>query len=460
MTDGTGIVTGVRVSHDRVPVETVERVRLDDEATAVSRLLDEPMVTEAYVLQTCHRVEAYVVSPADAAGRAALSALDLSADGVYLDHGESLRHLLRLAAGLESLVLGEDQILGQVRDAYETARGAGGVGPVLEGAVTKAIHVGERARTETKINEGVVSMSGAAVRLAASVADLDGATALVVGAGEMGRLAAKAFATTDVERVVVANRTPDRARDVAAALPVEASATGLDALDEQVRAASVVVAATASDDPVLDAGTLADAGETVVVDLGQPRDLAPEAVDLDPVTAYDLDDLEAVTDATHGQRREAAETVSALVDREYERLIDQQKRRRADEVIGTMYESAERLKQREVSTALARLESVGGVSEGQREVVESLADALVSQLLATPTKSLREAAGEDDWRTIHTALELFDPELEGELPFGVGDDGAIPETAGTTESAETAEAIEDAGKPDSSDEAVAEYEDD
>jgi glutamyl-tRNA reductase len=182
----TGVVCGVAVTHREASVDEIESAGGTDERAVVRDLLASDGVDEAFALQTCNRAEAYVVAEDATAGRAALAdfAPDVRDGAVReMDHETSLRHLMRVAAGLESLVLGEDQIIGQVRDAFETARGVGGIGPVLDPAITKAIHVGERARTETEINEGVVSVGSAAVELADRRRDLSGATALVVGAG-------------------------------------------------------------------------------------------------------------------------------------------------------------------------------------------------------------------------------------------------------------------------------------
>jgi glutamyl-tRNA reductase len=419
----TGVVSGVRVSHETASLDELEAASAASTEAALDALLGQAAVEEAFVLQTCHRVEAYVVTADPASGRRALGAggFDPAGPGaVSMGHEESLRHLLRVAAGLESLVVGEDQILGQIRDAYDTAQDAGGIDHVLREAVTKAIHVGERARTETAINEGATSLGTAAVRLAERKTEVDGASALVVGAGEMGTLAAKAFASAGVSELVVANRTVERAERAADAVDAPTETTTLDVARELAADADVVVAATSSPDYVLDEGAFADAGETVVVDLAQPRDVPPDASDYGGVSIHDLDALEAVTEATRERREDAAREVETMIAEEFERLLAQYKRKRADEVIAKMYESADRLKSREVSTAVQRLEAeTGEVSEAEREVVESMADALVSQLLAAPTKSLRDAAAEDDWATIATALELFDPEFEDGMPFDV-----------------------------------------
>jgi glutamyl-tRNA reductase len=180
---------------------------------------------------------------------------------------------------------------------------------------------------------------------------------------------------------------------------------------------------------------LAGAGATLLVDIAQPRDIDPAVASLDGVTVRDIDALESVTDETHERRRVAAERVEEMIDAEFTHLMERFKRNRADEAIGAMYENAERMKQSEVETALRKLESQGELTDEQRETVGALADTIVNQLLAAPTKSLREAAAEDDWTTIQTAMHLFDPEFGGEppalprseTPDAIPDDADIPQ---------------------------------
>ncbi|MFH5799733.1 glutamyl-tRNA reductase [Haladaptatus sp. CMAA 1911] len=424
MTPSTGVISGIRISHERASLDDVAAACHTDERETVARLAGEPEVSESFVLQTCNRFEAYVVTDAPATGRTVLADFVPDANDpavVEMSHEESLRHLLRVAAGLESLVLGEDQIIGQVRDAYTSAQTVGAVGPMLEEALTKAIHVGERARTETAINEGVVSVGSAAVTLADDHWELNGATALVIGAGEMGTIAAHAFSDAGVETLIVANRSIERAETVADAVSLlDSRAVGLDALPACLPRADVVITATGSDGHVLDATLLDDCGETLVVDIAQPRDVSPAVSALDEIVVHDMGALESVTDETRARRRAAAESVEAMVDREFENLLEQYKRKRADEVIAGMYAGAEQVKERELQTALSRLESEE-FDEEQRAIVESMADALVSQLLAPPTKSLRDAAANDDWTTINTALQLFDPEFRDEPPAFVAE---------------------------------------
>ena len=411
-----GIISGARVTHQTAAVDDLAAVSPESHESAVRELLAEPAVTEAFVLSTCNRVESYVVTADRADGRRVLAGFfDAAAASTVREstHEESCRHLLRVACGLESVVVGEDQIIGQLREAYTAAQRAGGIDAILEPAVTKAIHVGERARTETAINEGIVSLGSAAARLVADEVDLDGTTALIVGAGEMARLAARNLDEHGPGEILVANRTVDRAASLSDTLDASGRAIGLDELEGAVAEATVVVTATGSAEPVLSAAELGVADhDRVLVDLGQPRDVDPDAREIAGVIVYDLDDLHSITEETRTARAAAAKAVERIVDEECTRLLERYKRCRADAVIAAMYESADRIKRQEVETALSRLEETeAGISDAQREIVGELAAALVNQLLAAPTKSLREAAGEDDWETITTALGLFDPEF-------------------------------------------------
>jgi glutamyl-tRNA reductase len=447
------VVSGVRLTHDRASLETLEAASYPDWRERVATLADRADVAEAVVLQTCNRIEEYVVAETAAAGRAALAdfAPDAPAEAVVeTDHEESLRHLLRVAAGLESQVLGEDQILGQIRTAYAEARELDAVGPVLEDALLKAVHVGERARSETEINEGTVSLGRAAVEFVRRerAGGLDGAAVLVVGAGEMAGTVLAALGDDDGPAAIrLVNRSPDRARTLVEGHARDVAVASLDGLGAALAEADVVFSATGSHEPVVTDALAADAGPTFVVDLAQPGDVADPVAAVEGVAVHDLDALRSITERTHAERREAAAAVEELVASEHERLLETYKRKRADAVIAAMYKGAERLKAAELARAESRLAAAGdddgdGVSDAEREVLDDFADALVSRLLAVPTRSLREAAVEDDWTTISTALELFDPTMEEEWRYerfaaavaggdGDGDDAAAsPDAAG------------------------------
>jgi glutamyl-tRNA reductase len=409
------VVTGARVTHEDSQVCDLESVRRESERALLAELRAAEAVREAYALQTCHRVEVYVVTESETEGREVLESIGFGPDEAHvMAHEESIRHLMRVAAGLESVVVGEDQIIGQVRDAYENATAVGTVGPILDEVVPKAIRVGERARTETKINEGVVSLGSAAVELADEDVGLADASATVVGSGEMGTLTLIALDRAEVGDLTVANRTVDNAQNMVDVHDVDATVVGLASLGERLPETDVLVTATGASSPVVDSGMLADAGEVYCIDLGQPRDVAPGAAALGNVDLRDLDDLDDVTEQTREQRADAAEAVADIIDEEFDRLLAQFKRKRADEVIAAMYEGADRVKRRELQTALAKLDAEGEFNDEQREVVADFAESLVSQLLSAPTRALRDAAEDDDWSTIATAIRLFDPDFDTE----------------------------------------------
>lgn len=418
-------VTGVGVSHRRVAVSELEAASWPDPTARLETLLDREDVDEAFLLQTCHRVEEYVVTPEPSSGAAAVDdfATGVSSEAIEsMGHRGSLRHLLRVAAGLDSQVIGEDEILGQVKRAYRLADGIGALGEILDPAVLKAIHVGERARTETAINEGNVSLGSAAVELADGELGVDGRDVLLVGAGGIAKTVASRVADHGPSSLAIANRSLSNAEALAADLSIPATAVGLRDLPKRASMSDLVFTATGSDDPVLARRDLAGSDGTLVVDLGQPRDVDGGVESIPGITVRDLDDLRTVVDSSVSERAEAADSVEEIVDEELDLLLDQHKRARADAVIAGMYRGAEYIKRREVDSALSKLETDGAVTPQEREVVEGLADTLVSQLLAIPTRSLREAALEDDWETITSAIQLFDPDVDGQMAFFVRPD--------------------------------------
>lgn len=405
----SAIITGIRLTHNRVTQSELEVASYSDPTDRLDTLCDKPGITEAFILQTCNRIEEYVVTDSSVDRSSIFSDVSYHEAAVTTDHTESLRHLLRVGAGLESQVLGEDQILGQLRTAYHTADEANALGPILEPAVLKAIHVGERARTDTTINEGIVSLGEAAVTLAEQHHDTETASVLIIGAGEMASLAATAIARQS-PAITIANRSIERARNLAAELDATTNCYSLDSLPLLLERADIVITATGSETPIIDTTTIRNAGQTTIIDIAQPRDVAAE-LDSEKIRVYDLDGLQTITEKTHESRAEAATKVEQIIDEELELLLDFYKRHRADIVIKAMYAGADRIKQRELERALAELD----ISEGQEEIIASLADAITGKLMAVPTQQLREAASEDDWETIHAAIELFEPSFDAEF---------------------------------------------
>jgi len=266
-------------------------------------------------------------------------------------------------------------------------------------------------RKHNRVNDALISLASAAVVLDDCECSIEGETALVVGANEMGRLAAKAV-TAWADHVIIATRTVPHAEDVADSIAVENSTIGLNALETAVAEASVVVSATGSNTKVFDVETFAEAGETIVIDVAQPQHV-PTGVDRFPsVSVYDADSFKSLTEGTQATKPRVAKTAEPLTDSEFDYLLTQYKRKRADRVISAMYESAQRIKAAEVNTAMTEAE----FDESQREVVESMATTIVSQLLAAPTKSLRDAAEKSDWSTIQTAVKLFNSDFGPRSP--------------------------------------------
>lgn len=421
MVNAHGVVRASVVTHHLADVETIAEATPEDPGQVIDDLLRSPGVQEAFVLNTCNRVEFYVVTETAAEGRERLAShFDRVPDGVRreLSHEDAIEHLCRVAAGLESQVLGEDEILGQVRTAYHRANDRGGIGPILEPAILKAIHVGERARSETAINEGVVSLASAAATLAQERIHLPTSTAVVVGTGETGTRVARTLADAGVERLILANRTAETAEEIADPLD-GAKATEYDDVPSVLPEADLCVTATGSERPVLSADDVPRRNPLLLVDLGQPPDVSRSVRERANVAYYDLDRLRVITDRTHEQRSDAAAEVEELIDVELRALHRQFKRDQAEAVIAAMRAGADGIKRRELERARRRLD---GGDTSDEEVLEEMADSLVNAIMAAPTEALRDAAEDDDWATINAAIHIFDPSIDvADLPTELAD---------------------------------------
>ncbi len=395
-------VHGLVISHKRSPVEQIQRLT-ERPATDVLAMLEEAGAEEAYVLHTCNRAEYYVTGDPRAL-EAVLAEVDIPADAVKrLDGQRAARHLMRVAAGLESMVTGEDEILGQVSSAQEESIPylGNGLGKVVE----KAIRVGKRVRSETRINEGNPSMGTAAAELASRQLDgLEGKRAIVIGAGEMGKLVAQPLADRGAD-LLITNRTYESAKELAER--VDASAICFDAVDSRIDHVDLVVSATDAPHPILDVAAFE--GKTVtVLDLANPRDIAPAVDDLETVEVYDIDDIGEIVDSAVTTRAKAAEEAEAIVAEEMTRLKQELKERRAEEMLSHIYEQAERLRRAEVERAANRMKSNGGLTEHEQEILEDMSSALVNKLLSTPTQSIKEAAVSEDYETLHAVADVFE----------------------------------------------------
>jgi glutamyl-tRNA reductase len=417
-------VVVVGLSHRTVPLELLERLAVPRHhlPQALADLRKRPFVTEAVLLSTCHRTEVYVVAErfhgAMQDVRHFLSETALAPPEEFSDHlysyteDAAANHLFNVAAGLDSLVLGESQILGQVRDAWATAREEGAAGPRLSALFRHAVEVGKRARAESGIGRGVTSLSQAAVAMAQQrLGTLAGRRILVIGAGEMGeRVVADLASSHGAADVLVANRTWERALSLAAR--VGGRAVQLDALAEALAEVDVVFTSSAGDEVLVRREVLAPvmAGRQerplLAVDLGLPRNIDPTAGQVPGVTVLDLSDLQEFVEAGLDQRRKEVATVRAMVADEVARYVEEATARRVAPTVSALHERGERLRVAELERFRARL---AALDPRQREAVEAMTRGLVAKLLHDPTVRLKDTAGSARGERLADALrELFD----------------------------------------------------
>jgi glutamyl-tRNA reductase len=404
------------LSHRTAPVELRERIG----ALGLGAVRC-PAVLEHASVQTCYRVELYarLTSGLDAARDELVDALstahgverEVLVDHLYVHGGEdAARHLCRVASGLDSLVLGETEILGQVRDAFEQGAADGTVGPGLRLLQRAATTAGRRARTETAICANPATASSMALALAAGVlGDLRGRDILVVGAGRIGLQTLKAAAGRRVRRVAVANRTYERA--VEAAERFDATAHGLDELCALLAGADVVVSATSSPGVVVTreqvASAMSERSERilVLVDLAVPGDVERDAGAVPGVRLFDVDDLRAGLDESIAARLREVPRVEAIVEEEVAEFGRRYRELEVEPVVSELRRRAESIREREVARALGDL---GDVDPRVAERLEHLSRTLVNRLLHDPTVRLRERAGEGDADEVVDAVrDLF-----------------------------------------------------
>jgi len=393
----------VGTSHRLSPVEVRERVALD--LAGAAELARRMAGTgEAVCLSTCNRTELYLVDsePEAAEERASQALLGEEVELYRMTDEAAALHLFRVAAGLDSLVPGEGEILGQVRDAYE----AGAHGPVLDRLFREALRVGKKVRTETAINESPASVSSAAAALAQQVfGDLAGCRVLLVGAGEVSELAARALAARGATIGAVTSRTQANAARLAEAF--DSHAVPFDRLGSELDQADVVVSSTSSSEPIMSRDQVpARKGRPLfVIDLAVPRDVDPGLAQLEDCYLYDIDDLQAVVRESLDGRWREAERAESIVEREAERFRDWQASLHVVPAIASLRERAESIRSGELAKAESRLE---GLSESERRTVESLTTQIVNKLLHVPIVRLKQAAATEGAGYVEVAKDLFD----------------------------------------------------
>jgi glutamyl-tRNA reductase len=379
----------VGVSHHHAPLEVRERLYLQDghAAELAADLAGEGV--EAVVLSTCNRTEVYLAGGDPEVAREQLerrSGLELSAVLARWDDGEAVAHLFRVAAGLDSLVPGESQILGQVRDAYEAGRKAGATGALLNRLFEDALHAGKRVRTEAKLHELPESVAASAVELAAQeLGGVEGRRALLFGAGRMSELAARDLHARGAE-VVVSSRTLESAQDLAERVGGRAAA--FDAVAVELPEADLVLSATRCPYPILHAEAVQPREKPLVlVDVAVPRDLDAAIGELEGCTLFDID---ALGEGLVGREEDIREA-EAIVAEEAARFAEWRRARDAAEAIRDLRARAEEIRSEELARAGSRLSDL---SPRERETVETLTAQIVNKLLHAPTVRAKEAGSE------------------------------------------------------------------
>ncbi len=407
MTEPVARIAIAGVSHHTADVMTLEAFRFGDESAflnAAGRKFHGVLL-----LQTCNRVEVIVEGDGTALhdfltkqGRSGFS---------LLEGRDALHHLLSLAAGIESMIVGEDQIIGQLRKALADAQEAGTASSFLELCINKAVHVGVGVRKRTQINRGAVSVGSAAVLLAESeLGTLEGRHILVVGSGEMGLLVAQALMAKHLTAMYVANRTYGRA--VILAEKIGGKAVRFTELYHYITLSDVVISCTSAPHPVIHKADLKEAMRArcwpveghprplILIDIAQPRDVEEGAGAIDGVRLFTMDNLREINEQTMITRRAEAERATAFVGEELDLFIRQLHRRAADDCIATLRTWAEAVRMRERDKALARL---GGADDKTAEVIDDLTRVLTKKILTDATASIR-ACAEDGDRSAAEAL--------------------------------------------------------
>ena len=409
----------VGLSHKSAPVAVREKVALggDELKDAMSSLAARPGVSEAMVVSTCNRVECYVYGESLEEARRFFLERTADAEGHLYAHSgrDAVRHLFRVAASLDSMVVGEPQILGQVKESYGLAAAAQSAGAFVSRLCNRAFATAKRVRSETEIARGAGSVSQVAVELVEKIfGDLRDRAVLLVGAGKMGALSAKALRDLGADRILVTNRSPEKARALAG--EIGATAEPWDGLTSLLALADVVIVSTGAPTYVITQELAAHVmkarrGRSIcLIDLAVPRNVDPACGQQDNVYAYDIDDLQKVVVQTHTARAEEALRAEAIVEAEVMAFAQERETRAALPVLAELRRRAEQIARVEADRTLSHLGAK--LDEKGRKSVEAMAQAIVNKLLHGPTARLKEAAASGDSDLPGAAAELFGVEAE------------------------------------------------
>ncbi|WP_258360548.1 glutamyl-tRNA reductase [Moorella sulfitireducens (nom. illeg.)] len=424
-------VVAVGLNHRTAPVEIREQLAFarHNLPGILRQLQDVADVEGCVILSTCNRTEIYIACLQEEKGVKAGKKLlgqhcrmdpkKLENYLYTLNTRHTVRHLFRVAGGLDSMILGEDQVLAQVAEAYEIARRTGTTNNILNTLWQQAITVGKRIRTETRIDRNTVSVSYAAVELARQVfhGNLRGRTVLVIGAGKMSTLAARYLKDKGVTTVLVSNRSYERAIDLAA--EIGGQAVRLDALEDYLSRADIVISCTAASHYILHREQIArvraqsahPGSPLMLIDIAVPRDIEPTAGDLPGVKLYDIDDLQQVVLNNLEERQQAARQAEGIISEEVDAFFSWLGSLYVVPIIVALKEKAETIKRAELERACNRL---GDLTPRQKKIISSLANTVVNQFLHDAVVNLKKAALTPRGHLYAEALqELFNLPVDG-----------------------------------------------
>ncbi|MDP9222854.1 MAG: glutamyl-tRNA reductase [Actinomycetota bacterium] len=416
----------VGLNHKTAPVDLLERLAISDERLpkALHHLTGYEHLLEGAILSTCNRLEVYAVATKFHGGAQDLrnfiaefchAAPEEFADHLYTYHDDgAVRQLFRVSAGIDSLIVGESEILGQVKRALQYAVEEGAAKRVITAAFTRASRVGKRVRTETTIGHNPASISSAAVELAKTAfpsRSLRDKTVAILGAGKMGRLAARALADAGARDVSVLNRTADRAEELAAL--VGGRPLGLEDLEWTVASADILICSTTAASTMIDRDLAERAlsartsnDPLIIVDIAVPRDVEPSVSELPGVTLWDIDDLHAVVQSTVDSRSSEVAKVESMIAVETDRFLDWQRAAAVGPAVSSLLEKGNAVRQSELDRAAGRLK---GLTPDQRAAVEQVTRRIVAKLLHTPVNRSKELADSKQGQQYLDALRvLFD----------------------------------------------------
>lgn len=411
----------VGLNHTTAPVEVRERLAFSESTLAASlERFRPPEVAELVILSTCNRVEVYMQTDNAEASVARciafLAACHDVAPAQFTPHlyhctdADAVRHLFRVAAGLDSLVLGEPQILGQVKAAYLAAQAAARTGVIFSQLFERALNVAKAVRSGTGISDHAVSVSYAAVELAKKIFEsLRQRTAMVLGAGDTAELAVRHLVHQGVTGVFIANRTAERAERLAQAL--QAKAIPWAAFPEYLAHTDIVISSTSAPHPIIHPAMVREAMRArrgrpmFFIDVAVPRDIAPDVNALENVFLYDIDDLHNVVQENRLERQREALVAEEMIAREVRQFQQWLTARDAVPTIVALRQHAEAIRQHELEKALAKL---GPLDDRQRRVLETLASGIVNKLLHAPTVYLKRSSESQVRDAVQLVRHIFD----------------------------------------------------